>query len=227
MKVGLLVIATNKYIKFAQQLYDSAKQHFVAGNELTMFVFTNMPDVPAGTVRIEHEHLAWPGPTLMRYHVFSKNSGLLSKMDYLYYSDVDMRFVDTVGNEVLGDLVGTIHPGFYNKARSEFTYERRPESAAFMGPNDGFMYYAGGFNGGKSDRFLSMAETIKGWIDMDTAKNMVAVWHDESHMNKYMFKNPPSVVLTPSYCYPESWNIPFRRRLLALDKDHHDMRFGK
>lgn len=225
-KVGLCVIATNKYISFAQQLYDSAKQFFMPGHEVTMFVFTNMPNVPSNCIRVEQEHLAWPGPTLMRYHIFLKSEDLLSKMDYLFYSDVDMRFVDKVGDEALGELVATIHPGFYNKKRDGFTYERRTQSAAHMGPNDGLFYFAGGFQGGKSQCFLQMAKTIRAQIDADSSKGLTAVWHDESHMNKYMFRNPPTTILNPSYCYPESANLPFQKKLLALDKNHHDMRFG-
>jgi hypothetical protein len=224
MKIGILVIATNKYVKFTFPLYESAKKHFMQGHEVTMFVFTNMPDVPVGTVRVEQEHLPWPMPTLMRYHVFLKNRELLKDMDYLFYSDADMLFVDAVGDEALGSLVATTHPGFFNKHKSQYSYERRPESAAFMGPNDGYAYFAGGFNGGKRDTFLGMAEEIKKMIDSDAQKGIVAVWHDESYMNKYLSMNMPTNVLNPSYCYPESASLPFKKRLLALDKNHQEMR---
>lgn len=225
MRIGMVVIATNKYIRFVEPLWASAKQHFMQGHDLNMFVFTNQPDVPAGTIRIEQEHLPWPQPTLKRYHIFSKHAAQLMSMDYLFYSDADMRFADTVGNEVLGDLVATIHPGFYNKGRQEFSYECRPESTAFMAPHEGSNYFAGGFNGGKAANFLKMASTIKQRIDDDEKNGIIAVWHDESHMNKYLSQNPPTIALSPSYCYPESWNIPFTKRLLALDKDHHELRF--
>lgn len=224
MRIGMLCIATNKYIRYAQPLWDSAKKYFMSGHEVSMFVFTNQPNVPEGTIRIEQDHMPWPGPTLMRYHVFLKSEEQLRKMDYLYYSDADMLFVDTVGDEALGDLVATIHPGFYNKQRSDFSYERRPESAAYMGPNDGASYFAGGFNGGKATKFLEMAAACKEMVDADASKGMVPIWHDESCMNKYLSKNPPTNALSPSYCYPESWNLPFKKRLLALDKNHQELR---
>lgn len=227
MRIGLLVIATNKYIQFVAPLWESAKKHFMPGHEVTMFVFTNQPAVPDGTTRIEQEHLEWPGTTLMRYHIFLKHEELLSQMDYLFYSDADMRFVDRVGDEALGDLVATIHPGFYNKSRHEYTYERRPESSAYMGPNDGFAYFAGGFNGGKTQEYLKMAHACRAMIDADAKKGIVPIWHDESAANRHFFLNPPTNVLTPSYCFPESWNhLPFKKRLLALDKNHKDMRWG-
>jgi hypothetical protein len=34
----------------------------------------------------------------------------------------------------------------------------------------------------------------------------------------------PTLELTPSYCYPESWDMPFDKKLLALDKDHEEYR---
>ena len=228
MNVGLVVIATNKYIKFVGPLWESAKKHFMAGtpNVVRMFVFTNMPEVPEGTTRIEHEHAPWPAPTLMRYHAFVKAKDVLSKMDYLYYCDADMRFEGPVGEEVLGELIATRHPGFWDKPRAFFeqSYERRPESAAYMPPGYGRAYYAGGFNGGRAVRFLEMAEQIKGWIDADLAKGIVAVWHDESHMNKYMAGNTPTVELTPAYCYQEELSLPFPRKLVALKKNHAEWR---
>lgn len=224
MKIGVLVIATNKYIKYTFPLWESMKKHFLTNHQVTMFVFTDKPDVPEGTVRLEQAHMEWPKTTLLRNHIFLNNRSALEGMDYLYYSDADMLFVDTVGDEVLGTLVATTHPGFYNKPRSEYSYETRPESTAYIPPNEGFGYFAGGFNGGKKDEYLKMAETVRANIDADSAKGITAVWHDESHWNKYLTKNPPSTILSPSYCYQESASLPFPKKLIALDKNHAEMR---
>ena len=37
-------------------------------------------------------------------------------------------------------------------------------------------------------------------------------------------KNKPTTILSPSYCYPESWNLNYTKKLLALDKDHESIR---
>lgn len=139
----------------------------------------------------------------------------------MYYCDADMLFVDHMDDEILGDLVGTIHPGFYNKYGS---YEKNPLSLACIKPKEGKKYYAGGFNGGKSENFLTMCIKIKNNIDIDLSNNIIAVWHDESHLNHYFIDNPPTNELSPSYCYPESWDIPFKKILLALDKNHKEIR---
>jgi hypothetical protein len=43
-------------------------------------------------------------------------------------------------------------------------------------------------------------------------------------MNRYFIDNKPTKILNPSYCYGESMNIPFERKLIALDKNHSEIR---
>ena len=67
-----------------------------------------------------------------------------------------------------------------------------------------------------------MASTLRDAIEADRANGVTAVWHDESHLNRYLRAHPPKR-LTPAYCYPESgW--PHLAHLapviVALDKDH-------
>jgi histo-blood group ABO system transferase len=223
MKIGLLIIATNKYISFVNPLLESVKKYFMVGHEVTPFVFTNMK-APEGTVEIKIGHEPWPMPTLKRYHNFCSACEQLSDMDYVYYSDADMRFVAPVGDEILGDLVMTNHPGFYNKSRDDFPYERRGQSSACIPRGFGVNYFAGGFNGGKVCRFLQMSDTIIDMVDADERNGLVAEWHDESYMNRYCLDFAPDVILSPSYCYPESWDLPFEKKLLALDKNHEEVR---
>ena len=225
-KVGLLVIATGKYDQFIPVLYKSMKKYFLTNHDVTMFVFTDQ-EIPNkdGLVSFPHIHEPWPNPTLKRYHVFDKYREELLKMDYLYYCDADMRFVSEVGDEVLpsseSNLIATEHPGFYGGRRG--TYETRAESTAYVSDNEGECYFAGGFNGGTAEAFLKMSAVIKERVDKDLEKGIVAIWHDESQMNRYLIDNKPSV-LNPSYCYPESWDLPFEKKLLALDKNHSEIR---
>ena len=225
--IGLLIIATNKYISFVDPLVASADKWFFPNCKVTYCVFTNNVSHlnTARSFNMMHiEHEPWPAPTLKRYDYFDQYSDYLKTFDYLYYCDADMKFVDFVGEEILENLVGTIHPGFWAQPNYSFTYERRPNCKAYIPHGSGNRYYAGGFNGGKSDQFLKMSNTIVSWRKEDEANGIIPIWHDESYMNKYMFLTPPTKALTPSYCYPESWHIPFEKRLLALDKNHSEMR---
>jgi histo-blood group ABO system transferase len=225
MKVGLLIIATNKYIKFLQPLIESADKHFLFNRDVTYFIFTNLDIELVSNRKIELikiEHREWPWMTLGRYQIFKENSELLSNMDYLYYCDADMRFVDFVGDEIISEKVATQHPGYFGRRG---TPETRKESLAYISNNEEMQYFAGGFNGGSSKEFLKMSEVISENINKDYSNGIIAIWHDESHMNRYFIDNKPTKILDPSYCCVENWfDCPFGRRLLALDKNHSEVR---
>ncbi len=225
MKVGLLIIATNKYIRFIDPLIRSADEFFLKNQDVSYFIFTNMNlDIksyrPINKVKVLHRE--WPWMTLGRYRIFSDNLEGLSKMDYLFYCDADMLFVGDIGDEILSDRVATQHPGYYGRRG---TPETNPKSLACVYPHEEMQYFAGGFNGGTSVEFLKMSKKISDNIDDDYSREIIAIWHDESHMNRYFIDNPPTKILDPSYCCNENWvDCPFGRRLLALDKNHKDIR---
>jgi len=217
-KVGLLVMATGKYTVFLENLLKSADAYFLPEHEVTYFVFTDgqVPD-NNHVVKIYQKRLGWPHDTLMRFQVYCSASNALQQMDYLFACDADMLFVDTVGDEILGDRVATRHPGFVGERLED--YEKNPLSTAYIAPGEGKYYYAGGFYGGTSKEFLKIAQTCLDNIFLDLQRDYIAVWHDESHLNRYFVDNPPTVVLSPSYCYPDVWDLPYPKKLLAITKD--------
>lgn len=223
INVGLLVVATGKYIQFVEPLVNSARRNFCPDCNVTYYIFTE-GEVPEGDdiVKIHQERMGWPYDTMFRCKLYYNNRDLFAKEDYLFACDADMLFVDTVGNEILSDLVATIHPGFVGKRG---TYETNPLSTACLLPHEGQYYFAGGFHGGSRDEFIKLNKTMIEGIEQDLQKGFIAVWHDESHWNHYCAKvKKPTLILSPSYCYPESWALPYHKRLLALDKNHNEMR---
>ncbi len=228
MKIGLLLIATGKYISFVEQFRVSVNRFFLRDKnyEVTIFVFTDCDKVPPGIVKLHKEHKDFPHPTLTRYHSFCEHAKELSSMDYLFYCDVDMKFVDLVGEEILGRTVGTIHPGYYSFTANKFPFERNPQSKSYVPVNRSKHYFCGGFNGGTTKEFLKMAKVIRQNVDADLKKNIIAKHHDESHLNKYFIDHPPEVILSPSYCYPEGEKLPFKQKLVALNKQHALVRYN-
>ncbi len=222
--VGLLVMATGKYTCFVPPLLQSAEKHFCRNHHVTYFVYTDGKiEIPSLTevVTIYQERLGWPFDTMMRYHVYEKSHALLATQDYLFACDADMLFVDDVGDEILGERVATQHPGFVGKRGS---YETNPLSKACIYDWEGEQYFAGGFYGGSTEEVLKIFRTNIMNIDDDYSRGLVAVWHDESHWNRYCIDHKPTTILNPSYCYPESWNLPYPKKLLCLDKNHQEFR---
>lgn len=226
--VGILLVATGKYISYADQFISSSNKYFLSNAKFRkiFYIFTDSTSVPDGAIKIYKEFKDFPHPTLTRYHSFCGIEDELKKTDYLFYCDVDMKFVAPVSEEIIGETMGTIHPGYFASTLSEYPYERNPRSKAFIAEGAGKMYFCGGFNGGRMKSFLKMAKTLRNNIDADLKKGIVARVHDESHLNRYFATNPPKVILSPSYCYPEGLEIPFAPKLVALNKNHALVRYS-
>jgi histo-blood group ABO system transferase len=166
----------------------------------------------------------WPEATMYRYHVILEQAERFQDATHVFMIDADMRIVAPVQEEILGLVVATSHPGFVGLRG---TYEDRPESAAYVGPAEGTTYYCGGFVGGERTEFLALAEAIRAGVEVDAANGVTAVWHDESHLNRYLIDHPPDVHLTPSYCYPEGdrsyirkvWPHRYEPKIVALRKN--------
>jgi hypothetical protein len=245
--IGILTIATGKYIKFLPKLYSSIDKNFLVKNNITCYLFTD--DIAAAKyavpeTRLSHEYFhikryGFPGDTLYRYRHFSTlDERLIKKPDFLFYSDADMMVVSNVGAEVIPEekvgLIATAHPGFYLGKTPQYplgTPESRPESKAFVDPSRYRpCYVAGGFNGGAYEAFIRMSKEISANIDDDYSRDLIAVWHDESHLNEYVTR-PENLqnlkIMTPSYCFAE-YNDPqevgYPPRIVALDKNHAEVR---
>lgn len=218
--VGLLIMATGKYVEFVPRLIESARNYFLTDHAVTYFVFTQgaLPQAP-DIVKIEQGQLGWPYDTMMRFHVYHKNKDTFARMDYLFALDADMVFVASVGQEILADLVGTVQPNYLFDQKP---YETNPLSTAAINRGEGKHYFAGAFYGGKREQFERLLLTIKTNIDIDLARGIIASVNDESHLNRYFVDNPPNKVLNASYCHFESWHSPYQKKIVAFDKPDHD-----
>ena len=143
--------------------------------------------------------------------------------DFLFFLNANMIVNNKVSEEILPGqennfLMGVNHPGFYNKPRELFTYERQPRSAFQIPTDRGRYYFQGCFNGGRSAEFLKMSMILDCLIDLDLSNGIMPIWHDESALNWYYLNRNPLVV-NPSYAYPEGWNLPFDAKIIQRDKN--------
>jgi hypothetical protein len=175
----------------------------------------------------EIEPVEWPLPTLLRYHLFLQQEEKLKEYDYIFYCDIDMMFANYVGDEILGEgITAALHPMYALRNNYNAPYEPNPESAAHIPFNN--TYYAGGFQGGKANKFIEAMKAMRKTIDHDLdRKNYTARWNDESHFNKYLRDNPPSITLSPAYIYPDSliseyyiklWGRNYSPKIITLTK---------
>ena len=232
MKICILTIATNKYLQFVEKLYTDISEKFLPGAEINCLLFTDHEIEEAGdNVRVHYiDHEPWPMPTLKRYNYFMKERILSWSTIIASTSMPTCGLIIQFGEEVLADgVVATMHPYQSLMDPSSQSFDRNPKSLAYV-PFDQktVSYYAGGFNGGKTESFMEMAEVIANNVNKDLEKGVVALWHDESHMNRYLIDNPPTLDLDPTYCYAEEFigtEYPYQPgKIIALKKNHAALR---
>lgn len=212
--------------QYAEESFEKAKEASVYAQNLTIFPM---------------ESEVWPMPTLMRYHLMLQQEEKLKEYDYVFYCDVDMLFVNIVGDEILGEGLTMVQQPMY-AVRKEFwpPYEPNPDSASYIKrpgrlindqgkPRFMPLYFAGGFQGGKTEIWLEAMKEMKKLVDKDFTKNYIPVWNDETVFNKYMFDNlsDKDIVLSPSYTYPDTlqreyfipmWGREYEPKLVTLTK---------
>jgi hypothetical protein len=230
-KTGILYICTGKYSIFWKDFYLSMERNFISDAEKHYFVFTDSPKIDFEEEnprihRIYQQDLGWPNNTLKRFHMFTEHEKEFLGMDYLFFLNANLLLLHNITSDEFlpkknENLVATLHPGFFNKERSKFTYEKNPNSKAYIPKDQGKNYFAGGLNGGKTYPFLDAIKTMKEWVDIDENNNVIAVWHDESHWNKYLMGRTDVKILQPAYLYPEGWKLPFDPIILVKDKNKH------
>jgi histo-blood group ABO system transferase len=207
MNIGVIIIATNKYIEFVQPLLDSMKKYFLRKHNVEIFLFTdgNM----SGVTLIPTEHQPWPWMTLGRYHLITQLNQY-PKKDYYYYIDADMLITDFVDEEIFGKRVCAIHGKFKKKPGN---FDRNPLSCAYVPEHIVTPYFCGGFQGGSN--YLKDAEGLAHKIDTDEKNGVMAAWHDESHWNRFLLDNPPDVILPYHYCSQKEKDA----KILIVKKD--------
>lgn len=202
------------------------------------FLFTDQPEaVPDIKFSEEHNLTVLKVPGLDRWQDISMGrmeilenitrDKLANEADFIFCFDVDTKFYGHWGAESLGDLVAVIHPWFTDFQREKFTYERRPESQAFIPHEEGDYYYTAAAFGGSVQEVHKLTKACREHQTIDAANSIEAVWHDESHLNKYFLYNKPSKLLSPEYLWRDvndGSNIIQVIRFSHVAKNYNDVR---
>ena len=211
MIIGILFIATGKYIEYFEQVYNSFEQFFLVNHQKKYYLLTDSDNKFPNVNIISIKYGGFPKDTLYRYHYFLKLKPKIydDKIDILYYSDVDMKVVNNINDDILPTskypLIGVIHPGFYKNSQKLDMIKINKNSEAYIDNTEKREYYiCGGIQGGQTSAYFYAMEQMKIMIDNDKKKNIIARWHDESYWNRYMVSNTKLFkFMKPDYCCPE------------------------
>lgn len=206
------------------------------GLPVTYYVFTDMPEnVPAISLGPQRKiksikvgrHSRWQDISMMRMKSISDiiENEIRHHFTHVFCFDVDQEFVGRFGSEALGDSVALLHTYYYRLPKNMYTYDHNPQSQAYMETGD-FYYHAAVF-GGTWKSVKAICDACYQSIMEDKENGVEALWHDESHLNKYFWIHKPSRLLSPEYCFDarigQTTDIRVKR-LLWAPKDYERLR---
>lgn len=223
MKIAVITLATNNYKTFLHSLWTSVNKYFVPSAKKDFYFFTDEQldwfDESVIWNKIEHE--PWPYITLKRFEFISQCIKKLSNYDFVIYIDSDMEFVDTLTNFNVREkkYYAVCHPSVVNNLNF-WPVETNINSTAYIPERHNCVYVQGCMWGAVGSSIEYMVNTMKNNIDIDLKNNMIAIWHDESHLNKFMIDHrDDAAILSPSLAYPQNWNLPVNKLVIHKDKN--------
>lgn len=232
--IALTVFAVGRYLDaYLETFLKSSERHFMSGLPVSYYVFTDTPEKvpnikigPQRSLKVikVKKHSRWQDISMMRMKSISDviESDIRHHSTHVFCFDVDQEFTGRFGSEALGESVALLHAYFYHLPKNWHGYDHNPKSKAFMESGD-FYYHAAIF-GGTWKSIKALTEFCYKNIMEDKQNNVEARWHDESHLNKYLWLHKPTRILSPEYCWDT--NIGYRmdirvHRLLWAPK-HYD-----
>lgn len=226
--VGIVYLAIGTYGVFWDDFYQSCERFLFPEAAKTYFVFTDQPpllslDLPNVTP-VFFEDRGWMLDTSAKSECMISIEEVLNERDYVFYLNANYEVLQPIlCDEILplannNCLIALSFHTFDNGDKSSFPYDRNPACGAFIPFGQGERYYQGGFYGGRTPEVMAYAHWCDKIIKEDLAKGIVATWHDESYLNKYLLHHPPGRVDT-FYCRPEEWTTPANCKAICRDKN--------
>lgn len=233
MTIAILYICTGRYNQFFDGFYSSSEKYLLPLIKKDYFVWTDDDNLSkqGDNVHIYHKECAgFPADSLFRFEMFLQAKDELVKYDYIYFFNANAEFRQFVGEEILPDETGLAMGLWYNQEKpwwnpwrildlpAFFCYERNKKSLAYIPPFEkDYKQFMGGLNGGRAKEYLEMIETLSKNIRTDYENGIIAIAHDQSHINAYM-RTHQCKELPKEMCWPEEWSSSFEPQIVFRDK---------
>ena len=235
MKVAICFIGTGEYLNFLPNYYENLEKYFLPNAEKTILVFTDgeLNETPDNLIPYYQEHLEWPYITLTRFEIIQKAKDIISQNDWFVFIDADALVVDTVTEEEFfddtKDYFGVHHPCHFlnmpphNQKYGAFETNINSTAAINKDTDDLSVYFQGCLWGGKVPQVMNLIEELDRRVNVDLENNVIAQWHDESHLNKFLIENKDNTnILGPQFAYPEMFSqyCDFDPKIVHLSKNN-------
>ncbi len=233
MKVTISFIGTGQYLNFLPSWYEKVTKNFLPDVNKQILVFTDGEgNFPEDIKIYNQEHLEWPYITLKRFEILQRAIEQIQNSDWYVFLDADLFPVEKITSEEFFDnskpYFGVHHPCDFMKMppHNKFpgSFDTTSGSCACIEDGDDLsVYHQGCLWGGKGHEVSVLIDYLALQVNNDLNKNIVATWHDESHLNKFFSQNRDKVnTLHPQYAYPEIFSdyCGFDPKMVHLSKDN-------
>ena len=228
MNRSTFIIGTNGYHEFILNLLNSLDLQAIERSSHEFIVLTDSPsDVLESEVYrqlsnqikvAKVEPYGWPEATLFRFKLMLEHWDIASN-PFVGYLDADCLIRDTkrfLNGPDLSDeslIYFVAHPGYFKSplwkrlaiaSPVRGVFETRKSSEAFVPFRRRFgTYVCGGHWFGGREPIRRMLEDLDYCVERDLQKDIVARFHDESHVNRFL-QNAKVELLTPEWAYSPS-----------------------
>lgn len=224
--IKIFTLATNNYKDFCADFLFGFSNYFLPHINKQFIIFTDNVNHNSfqknniTTSFIDHE--PWPMITLKRYENINKFKDQIAEDDLCIFADIDLMPVAEIDSLTVKKYFGVEHPGNYyvNNLQS---LETNSNSTAYVNINTlplNYKYIQGCLWGGVGNYFTKMVSILQKNTEHDLNNNIIAKWHDESHLNKFCIDNFKDFkILPPSCAYPETWSLQIPKYIIHKDKN--------
>lgn len=229
MRIGIVYLVTGAYCKFWNIFYTSMEKFFCIDADRGYEVFTDSSELLALEYYNVNFHRisdrGWVENVLSKSQCFCDIKDDLFQYDYLFYLNGNYKvFSEIKSKDILptssdGWLTALSYQHYENLSPDDYPYDRNPSSQAYIPYGQGEFYYQGGFYGGRTEEMLLMADFCRKQIRVDLTKGVIARFHDESYVNKYLLNRSPKR-LDEEYAYHQIW--PYKGIYRAVFLNHYE-----
>lgn len=223
--IKIFTIATNNYKNFLNSFLNSFGSLFLPNYEKEFHVFIDDINYISDSeylFKYKVKHEKWPFITLNRYKFISELAPKIENDDLCIFADIDLEIVRPIDTFHVDKLFGVNHPGNYY-VDNIISLEDNPNSLAYVDKSklpDDYQYIQGCFWGGTGECFLKLINCLYNNTRLDYENNVVAKWHDESHLNKYLIENFNDFTILPSsFAFPQNWSLNIPKFIIHKDKN--------
>lgn len=224
--------------------HDSEAQSWAANNLKRIKLITHKID-----------GYGWPEATLFRYKFINNARDRFGEDLLMYLdSDMEItdKFgAELIPGSWINGLAFVAHPGFTRNSGAKLlldflkyprllrpylnkfrdgaggigTWENSKASKAFVAPIKRRRYVHGAIWFGVREPFLKMCSELDKNVDNDYEKNIIAKWHDESHLN-WFYANKSGTVLSSRYSgyKPYKYLETFKPVIFTVEKNSVELR---